>query len=229
MRLLVLGGTAFWAVRWPPCRVTAGDEVVCAARGTSGAAGSRRHVRARSIAHDPQGYAAVIGGRSVRRGRRRLQQAVVRPQSASSALQATPIIGCTCRPHRRTRTTRPRASGRPTRRRCRPLRSRSTIRQQLENYGPCKVACEQAVLAAMGADHAFICRAGLIVGPEDRAVGSPYWPARMARGGEVLAPGSPGDPVQWVDVRDLAEWLVSAARTRLSGVFDGICASGAAR
>jgi nucleoside-diphosphate-sugar epimerase len=95
----------------------------------------------------------------------------------------------------------------------------------LENYGPCKVACEEAVVAAMGAEHAVICRAGLIVGPEDQSGRFTYWPERMARGGPVLAPGSPSDPVQWVDVRDLAAWLVSAARTRLGGVFDGIGAS----
>ncbi len=72
---------------------------------------------------------------------------------------------------------------------------------------------------------AFICRAGLIVGPEDVSGRFTYWPVRLARGGEVLAPGTPDDPVQWVDVRDLAQWLVYAARERVAGTYDGIGAS----
>jgi hypothetical protein len=90
------------------------------------------------------------------------------------------------------------------------------------NYGPCKVACEQAVVAGMGGDRAFVCRAGLIIGPGDPTNRFPYWVRRLARGGEVLAPGRPDEPVQYVDVRDLAAWLVDAARTGLAGTFDGI-------
>jgi 2'-hydroxyisoflavone reductase len=85
------------------------------------------------------------------------------------------------------------------------------------NYGPCKVACEEAVPGP-----AFICRAGLIVGPEDDSDRFTYWPARLDRGGRVLAPGRPDDLVQFVDVRDLAAWLVRAAETGLTGTFDGI-------
>lgn len=83
-------------------------------------------------------------------------------------------------------------------------------------YGAAKVACEQAV-----GEDAFICRAGLIVGPEDPTGRFSYWPARLARGGEVLAPGSHGDPTQFIDVRDLAQWIVHAARNRLTGIYDG--------
>ena len=84
-------------------------------------------------------------------------------------------------------------------------------------YGQAKVACEQAV----GTD-AFICRAGLIVGPEDPTGRFTYWPARLARGGEVLAPGTPDDPVQFVDVRDLAQWIVRCAEMRRVGCYDGV-------
>jgi nucleoside-diphosphate-sugar epimerase len=91
-----------------------------------------------------------------------------------------------------------------------------------EEYGPGKVACEQAVVAAVGPDRAFLCRAGLIVGPEDPTGRFSYWVDRLARGGEVLAPGDPRESVQFVDVRDLAAWLVVAAETGLRGAYDGI-------
>lgn len=92
-----------------------------------------------------------------------------------------------------------------------------------ELYGPFKVACEAAVAKAVG-DKAFVCRAGLIVGPRDPSDRFGYWPARLARGGEVLAPGAPEDLVQYVDVRDLAEWVVACAEKAVVGTFDGVAA-----
>jgi nucleoside-diphosphate-sugar epimerase len=89
-----------------------------------------------------------------------------------------------------------------------------------EAYGQCKVACERAVLDS--GVPAFICRPGLIVGPGDVSDRFTYWPVRLARGGEVLAPGAPEDPVQLVDARDLAAWLVDGAVGGLAGVYDGI-------
>ena len=71
-------------------------------------------------------------------------------------------------------------------------------------------------------ENAFICRAGLIVGPEDPTGRFTYWPVRLDRGGEVLVPGTPDDACQLIDVRDLAQWIVLAAQTRLTGTFDGI-------
>lgn len=90
-----------------------------------------------------------------------------------------------------------------------------------ELYGPFKVACEEAVREAVG-DKAFICRAGLIVGPRDVSDRFGYWPARLAGGGEVLVPGDPEDLVQYVDVRDLAEWIVHCAENRVVGTFDAV-------
>jgi 2'-hydroxyisoflavone reductase len=86
-----------------------------------------------------------------------------------------------------------------------------------EIYGAAKVACEQMI-----GDNAFICRAGLIVGPEDPTGRFTYWPTRLDRGGEVLVPGTPDDAVQFIDARDLAHWIVHAGQTRLTGNFDGI-------
>ncbi|MCB8945536.1 MAG: SDR family oxidoreductase [Ardenticatenaceae bacterium] len=89
-----------------------------------------------------------------------------------------------------------------------------------ETYGPLKALCEQAVSEAMGADRALHIRAGLIVGPYDLSDRFTYWPYRVAKGGTVLAPGSPDAPVQIVDVRDLAAWIIRAVEKNLSGPYN---------
>ena len=67
-----------------------------------------------------------------------------------------------------------------------------------------------------------VVRPGLIVGPEDPSDRFTYWPVRVARGGEVLAPGSPDDPIQLIDVRDLGEFLVRLIEDRTTGVFNAL-------
>lgn len=94
--------------------------------------------------------------------------------------------------------------------------------EQQRFYGHCKVSCEQHVRQEVGSERSFICRAGLIVGPEDPSWRFPYWVDRLARGGEVLAPGSPDDVVQVIDVLDLAHWLVDAGTQGLTGTFDAV-------
>ncbi|SEH01180.1 Nucleoside-diphosphate-sugar epimerase [Nonomuraea solani] len=84
------------------------------------------------------------------------------------------------------------------------------------NYGPAKVSCER-----IAGEEALLVRAGLIVGPEDESDRLTYWVDRLARGGPVLAPGSPDDLVQFVDVRDLAAWTLDAAEKGLAGPYDG--------
>ncbi|GIG70130.1 NAD-dependent epimerase/dehydratase family protein [Phytomonospora endophytica] len=91
----------------------------------------------------------------------------------------------------------------------------------MELYGPNKVACENLVRAALPAAHA-IYRAGLVIGPGDPGDRFGYWPWRIAQGGEVLAPGDPAAPLQWIDVEDLADWAVDAAEKRTTGTFDGV-------
>jgi 2'-hydroxyisoflavone reductase len=91
-----------------------------------------------------------------------------------------------------------------------------------DDYGPAKVACEDAVTAAFG-PRATIVRAGLIGGPGDPTGRTDYWPWRFAhpaRTGRVLAPDAPDLPTGVIDVRDLALWLVSCAETTTTGVFD---------
>lgn len=88
-------------------------------------------------------------------------------------------------------------------------------------YGAVKVASENTVRYAM-TDRAFVVRPGLVTGPGDRSDRFGYWPARFARGGQVVVPDVPEQPMQYIDVRDLAEWIVTAAEQRLAGTFDGI-------
>ena len=87
------------------------------------------------------------------------------------------------------------------------------------DYGALKALCEQEVERALPGRAAHV-RAGLIVGPHDPTGRFTYWPHRIARGGDVLVPGPAWRPVQFVDVRDLAEWIVVAAGERLSGPFN---------
>ena len=87
------------------------------------------------------------------------------------------------------------------------------------DYGALKALCEQAVERAFPGRSTHV-RAGLIVGPHDPTGRFTYWPHRVARGGDVLVPGPAWRPVQLVDVRDLAAWLVTAAEERLAGAFN---------
>ena len=90
-----------------------------------------------------------------------------------------------------------------------------------ETYGPLKAACERAAEAAMPGRVANV-RPGLLVGPGDPTDRFTYWPARIARGGEVLCPNSPNDPMQYIDARDLGAWLVHLAENRTAGVFNAV-------
>jgi 2'-hydroxyisoflavone reductase len=88
-----------------------------------------------------------------------------------------------------------------------------------ELYGGLKALCEQAAEQVMP-QRVLIARPGLIVGPYDYTDRFTYWPVRVARGGEVLAPGRPARPVQLIDARDLAEWIVSMAERHETGVYN---------
>lgn len=90
---------------------------------------------------------------------------------------------------------------------------------QFEYYGPLKALCEQAAEQALPG-RATTIRPGLIVGPRDPTPRFTYWPVRVRRGGDVLSPGSPNDPVQYIDVRDLADFIIQTIRQRDTGVFN---------
>ena len=95
-----------------------------------------------------------------------------------------------------------------------------------ETYGPLKALCEDRVRDRFG-DRCTIVRPGLIVGPGDKTDRFTYWPVRVARGGDVLAPGTPDDPVQFIDVRDLGAWLVHCLGTGLAGTYNATSPPGA--
>jgi 2'-hydroxyisoflavone reductase len=89
------------------------------------------------------------------------------------------------------------------------------------HYGALKAASEHAAEAAMPG-RVTVVRPGLIVGPDDPTDRFTYWPARLARGGEVLAPGDGRDPVQVIDVRDLAAWTILLVERGETGTYNAV-------
>jgi 2'-hydroxyisoflavone reductase len=88
-----------------------------------------------------------------------------------------------------------------------------------ENYGPLKVLCEDVVQKAYG-KHAGIIRPTYIAGPGDFSDRFTYWPFRVAQGGEMIAPGTPTDPIQYIDVRDLADFVRVCAEKSVAGRYN---------
>lgn len=229
MRLLILGGTQFLGRAVARHAHDAGHDVTCAARGLSG--DPVPGVRFVPVDRDhPDGLAGLTGHEF---------DAVVdvtrRPSHARSAVTALAdriahwSYVSSISAYADERTPDQRAGTAPLKEPA-PAGADDSGGQDAQWYGRCKVACEEVVRDAVGPQRAFVCRAGLIVGPEDPSDRFPYWVARFARSGgaspqqpgEVLAPGSPADPVQFVDVADLAGWLVRAAETGLHGDFNGV-------
>ena len=93
--------------------------------------------------------------------------------------------------------------------------------EDYSNYGALKALSEEAVAAAFPGTHANV-RPGLIVGPYDPTGRFTYWPHRVARGGDVAAPAPPDERVQFVDVRDLADWMVGLCERRENGSFNAV-------
>ena len=213
MRLLILGGTQFLGRAIAAHACAAGHEVSCAARGVSGAVPTG--VRFVKIDRDtPDGLAPLAGESfdavvdvSRHPGQVRRAVAALKHRATHWTFVSTGSVYADNRTPHQSADTAPLKT--PT--------ERDVERGTEATYGNAKVACERAV----GAD-AFICRAGLIVGPEDPTGRFSYWPARLARGGEVLAPGTPDDLVQFIDARDLAQWIVRCAETRLIACYDGV-------
>jgi len=96
-----------------------------------------------------------------------------------------------------------------------------TIRQAYRHYGAMKALCEQAAEAELPGRVSNL-RPGLIVGPLDRSDRFTYWPWRIDQGGEVLCPGDPDGHSQFVDVRDLAAWMLRCVEQDVTGVYNAV-------
>ncbi|HEU4746612.1 MAG TPA: NAD-dependent epimerase/dehydratase family protein [Anaerolineales bacterium] len=88
-----------------------------------------------------------------------------------------------------------------------------------ETYGPLKALCEKAVQELYG-ERALIVRPGLIAGPHDPTDRFTYWPVRVARGGDVLAPQKPEAAIQVIDVRDLSDFIIKLIQDNASGIYN---------
>jgi nucleoside-diphosphate-sugar epimerase len=214
MRILVLGGTVFLSKATAAEAVARGHEVVCAARGESGAvpdgarlvAWDRREEPPAELTGTP--YDAVV-------------DVARHPSWVRRAVGAFPdahwVFVSTINVYEDESTPGGRPGSLPLRA---ALHQDADLSVDMDAYGPMKVACEQVVQD--GARSAMVVRPGLISGPGDPTGRFTYWPVRLADGGEVLAPGAPDDAVQIIDVRDLATWLVDAVEAGTTGEYDGI-------
>ncbi|GAA1568515.1 SDR family oxidoreductase [Dactylosporangium maewongense] len=217
MRILVLGGTVFLGRAVARQALAAGHDVTCAARGTSG---------------DPVDGATFVtvdreeaGGLGAVEGTFDAVVDVARKPShvrhmvaelAGRAGHVTFVSSCSAyadavTPDQTSETA--------------PLLPPADPANEdpaagAEEYGRCKVTCEELVREGFG--EVLVNRAGLIVGPEDPTGRFDYWVARHARGGEILAPGDPDERVQYVDVRDLADWILRCAEEGRTGTYDGM-------
>lgn len=217
MRILVLGGTVFLSREVAARAVARGHQVVCAARGTSGAVptGARlvRWDRAEQPPAELTGLApdAVI---DVARLPSHVRRAVAAFPDAHWAFVST----CNVYADEATPGATAEAALKD------PVEEDLDPASSPEAYGAMKVACER--LVREGVRSAFVVRPGLIVGPHDPSGRFGYWPAHAAAaaadGRPLLVPGDPDDLVQVIDVRDVAEWILDAVEAGTTGAYDGI-------
>jgi 2'-hydroxyisoflavone reductase len=212
MKLLVLGGTVFLSREVAAEALRRGHDVTCACRAVSGDVPEGATLLTWDRADDPPA------------GLARTYDAVVdvsrRPSHVRRAVAAVPDAHWVFVSTVNVYADESVPGGPGTLPLHEPITEDVDLATDPEAYGPMKVACEQAVRE--GAASAVVVRPGLIVGPGDLSGRFGYWPARVADGGEVLAPGAPSDPVQVIDVRDLAAWVVTLAEERVTGDFDGV-------
>ena len=213
MRILVLGGTAWLGRTIAEAAVEHGHEVVCLARGESGAvAGGTRLVVAD---RDRPGAYAEVGGRwhaviDVARKPEHVRGAVAALDTERFVFVSTGnVYADPGTPHQDESAALLDPDGMPA--------------DPGAAYGMGKVACERAILEVFG-DRALIARAGLIGGPGDTSGRSGYWPWRFAHpaGDAVLVPDAAARSTELIDARDLATWLIRTVEQGVFGVFDAV-------
>src|SRR2546423_4710557 len=213
MKLLVLGGTKFLGRHLVEAALARGDEVTLFNRGQ----------------HNPEIFPEVEklrgdrdGGLDALRGRR--WDAVVDTSgyvprvvraSAEFLAGAVGLYVFVSSVSVYADFSRPTDEGSPTA----TLEDESVEEVTGATYGALKALCERAAEGAMQG-RVMNVRAGLIVGPHDPTVRFSYWTTRVARGGEVLAPAPPEREIQFIDARDLSEWILRMADERRAGVFN---------
>ncbi len=213
MRLLVLGGTGFVGGATVTEAVRRGWSVTVFNRGLHGTVPPGVH-RLRGDRTAPDGLAALAGGEwdlvvDTWDGAPRAAGDAARAWSTRSATT------CTCPAARSTPTSA--APGLP-----RTPRWWTPTRAAVDgDYPQLKAGAERAVREVFG-ERALVARAGLILGPGEDIGRLPWWLRRVERGGDVLAPGPADLPVQYVDVRDLAAWMLDAGARRVGGTFNAV-------
>lgn len=90
------------------------------------------------------------------------------------------------------------------------------------DYGVMKAGSEIAAMDAFGAKRTIAVRPTYMMGPGDKTDRFTYWPVRLKKGGEILVPGKPDDLVQYIDVRDVAEWMIRLIEQKNSGTFNAV-------
>ena len=88
------------------------------------------------------------------------------------------------------------------------------------SYGVMKTNSENETINAFGEDRSLIVRPTYMMGPADKSDRFIYWPIRLSKGGKIMVPGKPKDPVQYIDVRDVAEWTISSIEEKRTGTFN---------
>ncbi|MEO8262136.1 MAG: NAD-dependent epimerase/dehydratase family protein [Pseudolysinimonas sp.] len=216
MRTLVLGGTAWLGTHIVSAALDAGHDVTALARGEAGTVpGGARFVRSDRdgddayAALDDESWDAVIDvSRQPGQVRRAVAALAERTAHWVFVSSASVYADSTTIGDDEDGALLPPLEG--------------DVMESMETYGSAKVACERHVLDGVGADRSLIARASLIGGPGDWSGRSGYWPRRMARPsnpeGRVLIPDAPDVPVQVLDVRDLAAWLVRSAERGTAGI-----------
>ncbi len=213
MRLLVLGGTKFLGKHTAAAALAAGHEVTLFTRGETnpGLFPEAEHLRGdrdgNLSALEKREWDAVVDTsgyvpRLVRASAELLADAVGRYVFVSSISVYADFA-------------EPRVEGSPLA----TLDDPTTEEHLGPAYGGLKTLCEAEVESALPG-RALLVRPGLIVGPDDPTDRFTYWPQRARRGGEILAPTPPDRPVQFIDVRDLAAWIVRMAEAEATGPFN---------
>ncbi len=90
------------------------------------------------------------------------------------------------------------------------------------DYGIMKANSELAALAEFGSDRTIVVRPTYMIGPADKTNRFIHWPIRLSKGGEIMIPGKETDMVQYMDVRDVAEWMIRLAEDKRSGIFNAV-------